>query len=47
MRSGPVQSNGLRMLGGDNGYVSPGSPQDNYFNEVTVQLVNFDRLVLG
>ena len=47
MGSGPGQSNELRMFDGDNGYVSYGSPQDNYFNEVTVLLVNFDCSVLG
>ena len=34
------------MLDGDDGCVSPDS-QDNYFNEVTVQLEYFDHLVLG
>ena len=47
MGSGPVQSNELTLLDGDNECVSRDSPQDDYFDEVTVQLVNFDCSVLG
>ena len=35
------------MLDTDDGSVSPDSPPDTYFNEMTVQLKYFDSLVLG